>query len=194
MTDNNTDEPTVACPICGDYEGAVSSVKSHITGSSGKHEGNSGGQYDELLRRRAGLLDEDDTDDEPDDDDTDESDEQADESAETDENDDTDDTEDDVATPEEYQAQQERLSSADEDDTDDEPATTQPVQTSGGGLGGLVDNIPTMYLVVGLLMALVVAYLMLSGDDSEDDVVDVEGQEPDETEDDDTVETGVMMG
>ncbi|WP_153952309.1 hypothetical protein [Halosegnis longus] len=194
MTDNEDNDQTVACPICGDYEGKVSSVKSHITGTgTGEHEGKSGGQYDELLRRRAGLLDEDDADDEPDDD-TDKSDEQADESGETD---DADDTEDDVATPEEYQAQQERLNSDDEDNTDDEPAATEPVQTSGGGLGGLgglVDNIPTKYLVVGLLMALVVAYLMLSGDESEEDVVDVDAQEPDDAGDDDTLETGVMLG
>jgi len=207
MSDNEDDEQTVACPICGEYEGKVSSVKSHITGTgTGEHEGKSGGQYGDLLEKRAESAGREENDDDPEGNgesapdsgssDGEESDGDADEPDETD---DDDDTEDDVATPEEYQAQQERLNSDGSDDTtddpDDEPAATEPVEPSGGGLGGLVDNIPTKYLAIGLLMAVVVAYLMLSGDDTDDgDVVDVEAQEPDETDDTDSVETGVMLG
>jgi hypothetical protein len=53
-----SDTATVTCPVCGDYDGEVSSVKGHITASGGDHEGRSGEQYDDLLKERASGADE----------------------------------------------------------------------------------------------------------------------------------------
>jgi hypothetical protein len=170
---------SVTCPICGDYDGEISSVKSHITGSKGDHEGKTGQQYADVLEARADG-------DEPDaqnldstetaDSDTGETPDggeetggsDAEESEESEESEeetaDADQTDSDMATPEEYE-QQGDVASDDGSDTDDGDGDDAP-DTTPAPSAGMLEEIPTAYLLAGICLAAIVAYLMLYDDGS----------------------------
>lgn len=189
MSDNEDDEQTVACPICGEYEGEVSSVKSHITGTgTGEHEGKSGGQYDELLRRRAGQLDESaETDDDPESsvEQATEADESAGSEATT-----NSDQDDDMPTDDEYQQQQEgepavEETEADENDEPDEPetndSTAEQAAAATGAVGYLtgINPLVVVALAVGVLLLFTLA--TAESDESGSQKAQTEGDDEPET-------------
>jgi len=173
---------TVVCPICGDYDGEVSSVQGHITASGGEHEGRTGGQYEETLLARAGKAEDTNTDVPAPDSDTessDDSDTATGESGDETEGQGSDETEADdeleeaesMVEPEEYKEQQRPDGSTD--------GETELVD---GGVPGLdlIDEVPTLYLVAAMVVVVVVAYLLLS--DGSDAEIEVEETRAEDTE------------
>lgn len=136
---------TVTCPICGEFEGEVSSVKAHITSRSGEtdpHDGRTGGQYADLLEQRAG--------------DGDGSEEEEVEEATDDAEGEPEEPEENMPTQAEYRQQHEQDS-----DTDD---TTEAAD--GGEPVDLLADIPMVYLIGATVLILLVGYLLLDGDGS----------------------------
>lgn len=154
---------TVTCPICGEYEGEVSSVKAHITSRSGAndpHGGRTGGQYAELLEQRAGgdgeaegePAEEPDPDPDPepegveDTEDTEDTEQNAEGDAE-------EDIEEDMPTQAEYRDQHKQ-----DNDTDDADAGDTPDPA------GLLTDLPMVYLIGAMVVILLVGYLLIGRD------------------------------
>mgnify|MGYP000583821779 CR=1 FL=1 len=176
---------TVTCPICGDYDGEVSSVQGHITASGGEHAGRTGGQYEETLLARTGKAEDTNTDSTDSDSDTEspndpdtaagEPGESGDEtegpaSDETKAEDEAEKGES-MVEPREYREQQ-----VADSNTDDK------TEVVDGGVPGLdlIDDVPTPYLVAAMVVVVVVAYLLLS--DGSDAEIEVEETGTEDTE------------
>ena len=179
----------VTCPVCGEFSGAVSAVKGHITGRRAEgdpHEGKTGGQYDDLLAERA--SDESTTDSDSsetaaeaaeeggEDEDDQEADGDADENEEEDE--------DDMPTQEEYKQQADGDSN--DGGSDGGSDGDAPAPDSGAALDAVAD-MPTMWIVAAVVLVAVIGYLMLNS--SED-----RGESVDAGTDGDTAEANVQEG